>query len=310
MQSDLTLRQLAYFRALAETRHYRAAAAHMGISQPSLSQQILRLESALGVTLVEKGRRGVILTPAGHEVLAHARLIQDQAETLRTSLAEMRDGIAGTIRLGSTPTLGPYILPHVVQRLRRDHPMLKLVIRDAAPRVLQDELLDGRHDMILTQLPVQSPGLEVRRLFREPLKLIVAQDHPLAGQAEAVDTDLAGQDMLALSNTYLLHSQIQSLCDEVGTRMRQDYEGTSLDALRQMTALNMGISLLPALYVRSEVANGPGDVHVLRFRQDRFTRSIGLVWRRTSHQARAIARVADILRSVAQEEFAGLVVLE
>lgn len=310
MSQDITIKQLRAFVALADARHYRKAAERMGVSQPSLSAQILRLESALRLSLVERGRRGAVLTPAGREVLAHARHVLDEVETLAARSTMLRGGMGGTIRLGSTPTLGPYILPHLVQRLRRDYPQIKLIMRDAAPRVLQDELLEGRHDVILTQLPVGSTDVATRRLFREPLKLIVAQDHPLAGQGDVRDADMAGQDILALPGSYLLHGQTQALCDELGARLRQDYEGTSLDALRQMTALNMGVCLLPALYVRSEVTGGPGDVRVLRFRRDRLTRSIGLGWRRSAAHGATIDLLGDLLRDVARDAFGGLVTLE
>ena len=310
LSDEITLRQLRYFKALADTRHYRKAAERMGVSQPSLSQQIAKLESALRLELVERGRRGAVLTPGGRDVLARARGIIDEVEALTAQSAAARTGVGGTIRLGSTLTLGPYILPYVVRQLRKDYPALKLIIRDAAPRVLQDELLEGRHDMILTQLPVQTGDAEVRRLFREPLKLVVAQDHPLAGQNEAADADLEGQDILALSSAYVLHSQILALCEEVGAVARQEYEGTSLDTLRQMTALDMGVSFLPALYVRSEITGGPGDVQVLPFRGDRFTRSIGLVWRRASAHGQAIDRVADVILDVVRKEFKGLVTVE
>lgn len=310
MTDEITLRQLRCFAALAEARHYRRAAERLGVSQPSLSQQIVNLEAAMGLELVERGRRGAVLSPAGREVLAHARRVLDEVSALEALPQALRHGAGGTIRLGSTPTLGPYILPYVVRRLRREFPGLKIIIRDAAPLVLRDELLAGRHDLILTQLPVNSGDVEVERLFREPLKLVVAQDHPLASRDAAEDADLSGQDMLALSSAYVLHEQIRSLCDEVGATLRQDYEGTSLDALRQMTALDMGLCLLPSLYVLSEIPAEHGDVAVLRFRRDRFTRSVGLVWRRRSAHGAVIARVAGVIRSVARDRFSGHVTVE
>ena len=310
MTDEITLRQLRYFAALAETHHYRRAAERMGVSQPSLSQQIVNLEAALGLEVVERGRRGAVLSPAGREVLTHARRVLDEVTALEALPQALRDGAGGTIRLGSTPTLGPYILPYVVRRLRRAFPDLKVIIRDAAPAVLRDELMEGVHDLILTQLPVISGDVEVQRLFREPLKLVVAQDHPLAGQEAVADEELAGQDILALSNTYVLHDQIRGLCEELNATLRQDYEGTSLDALRQMTALNMGVCFLPALYVLSEIPEQYDDVAVLRFRRDRFTRSVGLVWRRQSAHGAVIERVADVIRGVARDRFAGHVTVE
>ena len=310
MPSDLTLKQLTYFVALAETRHYRKAAERVGISQPSLSQQILALETALGLALVERGQRGAVLTPNGRAVLAQARKVLDEAGALRALAQDARDGVSGTIRLGSTPTIGPYFLPYVMRRLHRAYPSLKVIVRDAAPLVLQDELLSGQHDLILTQLPVRSADVAVLRLFREPLKLAVAQDHPLARKRALQDDDLAGQDILALSSAYLLHDQIVALCEEIGANPRQDYEGTSLDALRQMTALDMGLSFLPALYVQSEVSPETGDVAVLPFRGGRLTRSIGLVWRRRSAHRETIERIAEVARAVARDRFKGLVTVE
>lgn len=310
MTGEITLKQLSYFVALADTRHYRKAAERVGVSQPSLSQQILGLEAALRLDLVERGQRGAVLTPGGREVLAQARKVLEEVAVLRGLAEEAREGVSGTIRLGSTPTLGPYFLPYVMRRLHQAYPSLKVVVRDAAAVELQEELEAGRHDLILTQLPVRSADVIVRRLFREPLKLAVAQDHPLAGKAEACDADLAGQDILAMSSRYLLHDQTVALCDELGANLRQDYEGTSLDALRQMTALDMGLSFLPALYVRSEVSREAGDVAVLAFRKDRFTRSIGLVWRRRSVHGKMIERIAEVVSAVAEERFKGLVTME
>ena len=310
MSGSLTLRQLTYFVALAEARHHRRAAERVGISQSSLSQQILGLETALGLELVERGQRGAVLTPQGRAVLAQARRILEETEALRSLARDAQGGTIGTIKLGSTPTIGPYIMPHVMRRIHQSYPSLKVIVRDAPPMVLQDELLAGQHDLLLTQLPVNSADVEVRRLFREPLKLAVAQDHPLAAKTEVVDADLAGQDILALSSAYLLHNQIAALCEELGAHLRQDYEGTSLDALRQMTALDMGLTFLPALYINSEVSPEAGDVAVLPFHRNRVTRSIGLVWRRRSPHRGMIERMAGIIRAVAQDRFSGLVSVE
>lgn len=310
MTDTLTLKQLRYFLALAEKHHYRRAAERVGVSQPSLSQQIVALEGALGLELVERGRRGAVLTPAGREVRLRAQAILDDVATLEAMSEEMRKGEGGTIRLGTTPTLGPYLLPQVARRLKLTYPSLKLVIRDAAPRQLQEELVEGRHDLILTQLPVQSGDVEVQRLFREPLKLAVAPDHPLAKRSQIEEADLEGQDILSLSDAYLLHSQTLQLCAELGAHLRQDYEGTSLDTLRQMTALNMGVSFLPALYVRSEVAREKVDVVIHAFRNDRFTRSIGLAWRKRSVHGALIDRIGAMIREVVRTQFSQLVMEE
>ncbi|ROU03361.1 hydrogen peroxide-inducible genes activator [Histidinibacterium lentulum] len=304
----LTLRQIRYFVTLAETGHFGRAAEREGVSQPSLSQQISLLESALGVTLVERGRAGAMLTPAGREALARGQRLLDEAEGLADLRAGFRAGLGGTVRLGSTGTLGPYVLPQAVRRLHAAHPELKLVIRDGAPRDLVDGLRTGVHDLVLTQLPVTAPDVAVERLFREPLFLAVSREHILADRAEVTDADLAGEGVLSLNPAYMLHRQIGALADEVGARLLPEYEGTSLDALRQMVAMNMGVTFLPALYARSEITGKGDDVRLIPFRRGRLMRDIGLLARRSSGGRTGLGRLADVLRSVVAEEFSGLVI--
>ena len=310
MSHDITLRQLRYFVALADTRHYRKAAEQVGVSQPSLSQQIVGLEAALGMELVERGKRGAVLTPGGRDVLEQSRAVLDQIEGMKTSAMAAKEGVSGTLRLGSTPTLGPYFLPQVMRKIHEAYPSLKVIVRDAATAVLKEELLQGRHDFILTQLPFRSADVSVQRIFREPLVLAVARDHPLAAKAEVDDRDIVGQDVLSLSNAYTLHNQISSLCEEVGATLRPDYEGTSLDAIRHMVALDMGVSFLPSLYAKSEVPKAAEDVRVLPFRQNQFTRSIGVVWRKQSPHGATLERLTNIVKDVARESFGRQIVME
>ena len=305
-----TLKQLRYFAALTETGHYRKAAERMGISQPSLSLQISNLEDILKLKLVERGRAGVVLTPSGREVLARTHRILAEAHALADISERMKTGLAGTIRLGSSPTLGPYLLPNVIKLLHEEYPELRLFIRDAAPQDLLDDLLTGQHDLILTQLPVNSSDVTVMRLFREPLRLAVARDHPLAERAEALDKDLCGESILSLSSRFTLHSQVADLARELGASIRQDYEGTSLDALRQMVAMNMGVTFLPALYTESEIPEQIGDVALVPFRKGRLTRSIGLVWRKASGSDKGYRAFAGVISAVAKSRFAGLVHVE
>jgi LysR family hydrogen peroxide-inducible transcriptional activator len=310
MSQDITIRQLRYFVALASERHFRKAAERVGVSQPSLSQQIVGLESALGLELVERGKRGAVLTPGGRDVLGQAREILDSIDGLKASAQGAKEGISGTLRLGATPTLGPYFLPQVMHRFHQSYPSLKVIVRDATPVALREELLQGRHDFILTQLPFRSADVSVERLFREPLVLAVAQDHALAQRTEVQDADVVGEDILSLSGAYTLQNQIVSLCEELGANLRTDYEGTSLDAVRHMVALDMGVAFLPALYANSEVPKGSADVTVLPFRNNQFTRSIGMVWRKRSPHGATLERLTRIVKSVARESFAGHVVVE
>jgi len=296
----LTLRQLRYLIALEETEHFREAAESCGISQPSLSVQIKTLEEALGLTLVERGRGPVRLTLAGREVARRAREVMDATRGIMDLSVTLKSGLGGTIRIGTSATLGPYLMPYVVGQLHKSHPDLRLYIREAAPRDLQRELNDGVHDLILTQLPVSGAALSVTRLFREPLSVALPADHPLTEKATLEADDIAGETVLSLSPNYSLHDMISALCIEIGADLSRDYEGTSLDALRQMVAMGMGITLLPMLYVESEIEGRAQDVVVRPFRGRRFNRSIGLVWRTSSGAGAAYGRLADVIRDTAR----------
>lgn len=290
-----SLRQLRYLVALSEARHFRKAAEAMGISQPSLSLQIGNLEALLGIRLVERGRGPVTLTPEGREVVARASRVMDEVRGITDLTVSLQDGLTGTIRLGTTPTLGPYLMPFVVERLHAQYPDLRLYIREVAPRDLRGDLLAGTLDVILTQLPEEGADLTTQRLFREPLLLAMPEDHPLAAKDEVTEADLADQNVLSLGPDYAMHAQIAALCQQHGGIMARDYEGTSLDAIRQMVGMGMGVALLPRLYARSEIDSRSSNVIVRPFRRSPVTRSIGLVWRRAAN-AGTFERLSDVIK--------------
>lgn len=297
----ITLRQMRYLIALEETQHFREAAESCGISQPSLSVQIKTLEDALGLTLVERGRGPVRLSLAGREVARRAREILDATQGILDLSVTLKSGLGGTVRLGTSATLGPYFMPHVIGDLRRSHPDLRLYIREAAPQDLMRELNDGVHDLILTQLPVSGATLTTLRLFREPLFVALPNEHPLADVEMLDNSHLAGETVLSLSPAYTLHAQIAALCMETGAELSREYEGTSLDALRQMVAMGMGLTFLPSLYVDSEIEGRARDVNVRPFRGRRFSRSIGLVWRSASGAGPAYERLAAAMVQTARQ---------
>ncbi|NVK12817.1 MAG: LysR family transcriptional regulator [Rhodobacteraceae bacterium] len=304
--SAITLRQLRYFSVLSKSLQYRNAARQLGISQPSLSLQINALEEALGTRLAERRRSGLILTPEGREVAAQAEKILQDVERLQQIGGPSEDELAGTLRLGSSPTIGPYLLPRVLRQLHRAHPELKLVIRDGTPRDMIEDLLAGKHDLVLTQLPIARDDISHTFLFREPLHLAVPREHPLANRDYIKKADLSGESLLSLNASYMLSRQVSDLCAASGARLRDDFEGTSLDALRQMVSLGMGMTLLPALYAGSEVKPGEGDVAVTRMKPALY-RQAGLAWRRSSGTPASFLKLAEFIRGVAAREFVGKV---
>lgn len=304
--SKLTLKQLRYLVALDNSKHFRYAAEQCGISQPSLSAQIQNLEGVLEVQLIERSRMGMSLTPVGREVCTRARRILEEVQGIFDFTAGAQQGMVGTIRLGAKTTLGPYLLPQVVANLHRNHPDLSLYVREAPPRELEHELSRGQYDVVLAQLPVTGADFVTRRLFREPLYLAVAIDHPLAEKPELATSDLSGEQVLSLNPQYHLHDQIRELCLEYGATLMRDYEGTSLDALRQMVGMGMGVTFLPALYVRSELSSR-AEIVVKQFSDKTITRSIGMVWRKSAGRADAYRQLSEVVQETVTDNFPDLI---
>ena len=204
-----SLRQLEYLVALSETRHFRKAAEKTGVSQPTLSAQISTLEQRLGVPLVERGRNAILLTDAGRRIEPIARQMLRQAQEIRDIATISQGRMGGTVRLGLPPTIGPYLLPRLLPDLHAEHPSFKMHVRENIPDALAPALVDGSHDVILAPLPLWGHEIDTRPLFREPLFVVVAEDHPLAERQVLDRNDLQGQDVLALESGHQLHEQVE-----------------------------------------------------------------------------------------------------
>jgi len=294
--TDITLRQLRYLVALMDARNFRRAAERAHISQPSLSAQIQELEERLGVQLVERGRNQVIPTSVGAEVAARARTVLRSVQDIADLCKVRSTPLAGVIRLGVLPTLGPYLLPLFLPDLRTRFPHLRLYVREALPHLLRQALEDGDLDALLFPLPLSVDGFSHTPLFLEPLYVAAPKEHAIAGGSTVNRDQLRGEDVLALERGHRLHDQVRELCADVGARLRLDFEGSSLDTLRQMTAMGAGICFLPALYVRSEVRHAP-EISIRPLHPNPPRRLIALIWRKSSARAEEYVLVAEIIRA-------------
>jgi LysR family hydrogen peroxide-inducible transcriptional activator len=295
--ASLTLKQLRYLVAVADTLHFRRAAEVTHVSQPTLSGQLQQLERRLGVELVERSRSKVILTPVGKEVVARARVVLRDIQDIVELARHGTQLFGGVLRLGVLPTLGPYLLPHILAELHGQYPALRLYVREGRPRALLDDLEDGSFDALMVPLPVSGADLRSARLFREPLLIATARDHPLASKAQVERSDLKGEVVLALERGHQLHDQVRELCAQFGATLSLDFEGTSLDTLRHMVAMGTGLSFLPALYVRSELA-GSGEVVARPLRTRPPARTVGMVWRRRSARGEEFLLLASLIRRI------------
>ena len=304
-----TLQQLRYLVAISETLHFRRAAEMTHVTQPTLSGQLRELEEKLGVQLVERSRSRVILTPTGTAIAARARMVLRDVEDIVEMAKHGESVLGGTVRLGVLPSLGPYLLPHILPELHRTYPDLKIYVREGVPRDLQHGLDQGHLDLLLFPLPIKGADLVSTRLFREPLWIVSSRDHRFAEQEDAQRADLKGETVLTLEQGHRLHDQVRDLCDEFDAHLSLDYEGTSLDTLRQMVGMGMGISFLPALYVRSEVMHDK-QVVARQLRSRAPFRMIGMIWRRQSARQDEFFALADIIRNMLKSRVPEVAVME
>lgn len=302
------LRQLEYLVAVADTLHFRRAAEKTNTTQPTLSEQLKALECRLGTQLVERTRSRVIITPVGVQIVEIARRMLADTDEIRALAAGGGKELAGVLRLGLPPTIGPYLLPHVIPELQRAYPGLKVYLREELPSVLPRALEEGRHDVVMSLLPVRGAELVSQPLFREPLYLAVGPEHPLAQKCAASRSDLEGEDVLALEPGHQLHDVVLALCDEFGARLRSDYEGTSLDTLHEMVAMGLGITFLPGLYVKAIISRETA-IKTLEIEDRAVYRTVGLIWRRSSARQASYESLASLLRSLVEREFEEFTVL-
>ena len=296
-----TLRQLEYLVAVSDTRNFRRAADKVNTTQPTLSEQLKALEDRLGAQLVERSRSRVVLTPVGNELVEIARRMLRDAQEIRAIAHNHSGRLAGVVRIGLSPTIGPYMLPRMVPELKSRFPGLKLYVREDMPLKLARALDEGALDLIVTPLPIRGADFTSVPLFREPIYVAVSSDHPMARKSHAKREDLAGQDVLTMGPGYHLHDFAEALCEELGARLRMDYEGTSLDTLREMVATGLGITFLPALYVKSVVDRDP-SLRTLELQGRPLYRSIGMIWRKSSARHDSFAELAAIGRNVIEAE--------
>ena len=278
MNSLPTLRQLHYLDALARAGHFGRAAEAMNVTQSTLSAGVKDLEATLGVTLVDRGKRRVLFTPAGEEVLRRGRLLLEGAESLVEAAQATRAPLSGLVRLGVIPTIGPFLLPQVLPGLRRAFPKLKLVLVEDQTQRIVDQLESGALDVLLLALPCDCGTAETMDLFEDEFLATLPKGHDLARPAAIAPERLAGEPLL-LAEGHCLRSHALSVCNLADTALGTAVEATSLHTLVQMVDGGLGLTLLPRMAVDAGILRGTGLVTRPLDVRPR-SRSIGLAWRR------------------------------
>ena len=307
--SQITLRQLSYFDALARHTHFGRAAAACAITQPALSMQIKELEEALDAVLIERGARQVRLTKFGEEAVLRVRDILRSVDELGDFARASRDVLAGRLRIGMIPTIAPYLLPTVIGNLTRTYPELNIHVREALTSKLIQELAEGRLDAAIVALPVSEPSLTEVALFAENFLLVrPGEDEGLpvpSGQT------LREMRLLLLEEGHCFRGQALSFCNMQSTLPREVLDASSLSTLVQMVGAGMGVTLIPEMAVAVETRSA--SVSVARFKNPEPSRIIGMIWRKTSplsgqllQLSEVVCRSADALR----EQQSGIVIAQ
>src|SRR6266700_3518969 len=289
--ANLTLKQLRYFDALARHGHFGRAAEACAISQPALSMQIKELEEALGGVLLERGARQVGLTKFGEEVAQRVRDILRSVDELGDFARASRERLVGRLRVGMIPTIAPYLLPTVIGNLTRIHPELDIHVRETVTPKLIRELAEGRLDTAIVALPVSEPSLTEVALFSENFLLV----RPGADEGTPAPSSESLREMrlLLLEEGHCFRDQALSFCNMQSSPPRDALDASSLSTLVQMVSAGMGVTLIPEMAVAVETRSA--SVSVARFKDPQPSRTIGMIWRKTSPLARQLLQISDVV---------------
>ncbi len=288
----MTLTELRYIVAVASERHFGKAAEACFVSQPTLSVAVRKLEEELGVTLFERGKGDVRITPVGQRIVAQAQRVLEEVATIRQVALQSEDPLSQPLRLGAIHTIGPYLLPQIVPILHQRAPKMPLLLHENYTSELCDQLKRGELDVIIISLPFDEPGIVTDPLYEEPFVVLLPAGHPW-NQLDFIEpAQVARESVLLLGPGHCFRDQILKLCPECGQSaalgdLRRGLEGSSLETIRHMVASGLGITILPC------TSAGAGRyserlVTIRRFKAPVPTRRVALAWRSSFPRREAV----------------------
>lgn len=290
---NVTLKQFRYFDAVARVGHFGRAAEASAISQPALSMQIKELEETLGAQLFERTARGVTLTPLGEALAVRVREVLRAVDEIGDLARASDDRLIGRMRLGVIPTIAPYLLPRVLQRLNRDHPELDLYMRETTTGRLLQELAEGQLDAAILALPISEPSLNEVALFSEAFVLVRPANEK--GAPIPSKEGLRAMRLLLLEEGHCFRDQALSFCEMGGSVPREMLDGSSLSTLVQMVNAGIGVTLLPEMALPVETRSA--EVTIQHFPDPQPARMIGMVWRKSSPLGAQLRQIADVVKA-------------
>lgn len=278
MAHSPTLKQLRYLCAIARHKHFGRAASSVHISQSTLSTAILELEEALGVRLVERSNKGVLLTSIGEDVVNRSHAILTQVSDLMALCDSSQGAFSSRMRLGVIPTIAPFLLPEILSGLREEYPNFLLYIREDLSARLLSSLQRGDLDLLLLALPYPAHGVEVMTLFEDEFFLAYPEGHELAQLPKLTSSKLKGSEMLLLEDGHCMRDHALEVCHLKDIDVQAPYQASSLNTIVQMVANGIGVSLLPEMALRANLLSAT-KVKTRKFDEPNISRRIGLMWR-------------------------------
>lgn len=289
------LRQLGYLCTLADKKHFGNAAKDCHVSQSTLSTGINELETTLGVTLVERSSKGVLLTGIGEEVVKRSRTILAQVEDLMAACELSTGPFHSRLRLGVIPTIAPFLLPQLLKKLRQKYPDFQLYIREDLSAHIIESLQQGQIDLILLALPYPMENLEIMPLFKDNFLLAYPKAHPVGKKQTLKSKDLKNQELLLLEDGHCLRDHALQACKLHSQDVSMPYQATSLNTVVQMVANGIGITLLPEMALKAHILRGT-NVETRSFDEEGINRGIGLAWRKHSPREQEFKMLGQLIQ--------------
>ena len=295
----MEMHQLAYFESVSRHLHFTRAAEELNVAQPSVSQQIRKLETELGAPLFHRMKRHVTLTEAGETFLPHARAVLQRVDEARLEVQELSGLRRGTLAVGAPPSVGTHLLPRALAAFSSRHPGIALAFREAGSRTLLGLLEQGELDMAVVIQPIRHPALETRPLLEEELLLAVPRRHPLAsGQRRVRLAQLREEPFVLLrEGAYDLRDQTLAACRRSGFDPVVALDGGEMDSMLRFVAAGIGVAILPEM-VLADIERPDGPVAVRRL-QPKLTRSLVLARRRVRYFSAAAREFTGVLEEAA-----------
>lgn len=290
----MNIRDLQYLVALSETNHFGQAAQQCHVSQPTLSTQIKKLEHELGITLVERDNKHVILTDIGHTIIEQAKEVLSSVDAIKDIAKQSKDPESGTLTLGLIPTIGPYLLPYAIKAIKARFPELTLYLHEAKTEDLTAMLKTGKIDVAIMALPLHDERLDHYPIYNEAFFAALPARHALANKSTLQFSDLQHHNIMLLEDGHCMRDQALDICQRAGTHETQEFRATSLETLRQMVISGAGITLLPTLAAESSMGQEQ-DIAIIPFTEPQPKRTIGIFFRRSSPRKTLFKNIGDTI---------------